>query len=536
MPTVTIRSEEVNALVFRYLEESGFRHSSFAFHHESQLEETGLLEERIQPGALIRIIHKGLQYMRLEMHVNEDGTETECDAPFSLIQPHECSIKSRKKLNEPLQGESSTTNNSDFTGQPMEEDIEDTISQSKQRNSGANGKERRGRREPSNAAKIDDGTASMSVDHGSEKSNVIPESQVLSLIGHESEVFVGAWNPKQPDIYASGSGDGTARIWKLPSSDSTASPTASILSHPPWPSDGKNQVTALCWNPMGTLLATGTFDGQVRIWTLKGAMRFLMAQHTGPVFALKWNKSGTMIVSGSADHSIVLWDAIQGEDMRTYRSHADSVLDVDWKDDTIFASSSVDKTICIFNTSSSEPIRRFEGHENEVNCVRWDPTGQILASSADDATAKTWTLDSSKAIHTLVANAPIYAMQWRPTTTTVMHSDMNDNQSKVNRLLATASFDYIVRLWNADTGDLIHTLAFHTANVHSLGFSRDGRLLASGSFDFQLGIWDVQEGTLLKSYQGGGGIFEVGWNADNTRLAACFSNNKVVVVESSSAS
>ena len=32
----------------------------------------------------------------------------------------------------------------------------------------------------------------------------------------------------------------------------------------------------------------------------------------------------------------------------------------------------------------------------------------------------------------------------------------------------------------------------------------------------------------MKYYQGEGGIFEVGWNADNTRLAACFSNSKVI--------
>ncbi|RKP23432.1 WD40-repeat-containing domain protein [Syncephalis pseudoplumigaleata] len=152
-----------------------------------------------------------------------------------------------------------------------------------------------------------------------------------------------------------------------------------------------------------------------------------------------------------------------------------------------------------------------------------------MRSTVCDGIPQTWSLDSNQAIHTLVAKAPIYAMQWRPmpSTSSSASSEMEASRSAGPRILATASFDYIVRLWNADTGDLIHTLAFHTANVHSLGFSRDGRLLASGSFDYQLGIWDVQEGALLKSYQGGGGIFEVGWNADNTRLAACFSNNKV---------
>ena len=42
----------------------------------------------------------------------------------------------------------------------------------------------------------------------------IPSSRVTVLTGHESEVFICAWNPVQ-DLLASGSGDSTARIWSL---------------------------------------------------------------------------------------------------------------------------------------------------------------------------------------------------------------------------------------------------------------------------------------------------------------------------------
>ena len=42
----------------------------------------------------------------------------------------------------------------------------------------------------------------------------IPSSRVTVLQGHESEVFICAWNPTQ-DLLASGSGDSTARIWNL---------------------------------------------------------------------------------------------------------------------------------------------------------------------------------------------------------------------------------------------------------------------------------------------------------------------------------
>lgn len=42
----------------------------------------------------------------------------------------------------------------------------------------------------------------------------IPPHKATVLRGHESEVFICAWNPTM-DLLASGSGDSTARIWDM---------------------------------------------------------------------------------------------------------------------------------------------------------------------------------------------------------------------------------------------------------------------------------------------------------------------------------
>ena len=91
-----------------------------------------------------------------------------------------------------------------------------------------------------------------------------------------------------------------------------------------------------------------------------------------------------------------------------------------------------------------------------------------------------------------------------------------------------------MRLWDVEGGGgkCIAALARHTEPVYSVAFSPDGRYLASGSFDKCLHIWSVKDGKLVKTYHGNGGIFEVCWSADGDRVAACFSDNTVAVIDS----
>lgn len=56
----------------------------------------------------------------------------------------------------------------------------------------------------------------------------IPANKATVLRGHESEVFICAWNPMH-DLLASGSGDSTARIWDM--SDNATTSNQLVLRH-----------------------------------------------------------------------------------------------------------------------------------------------------------------------------------------------------------------------------------------------------------------------------------------------------------------
>ena len=106
---------------------------------------------------------------------------------------------------------------------------------------------------------------------------------------------------------------------------------------------------------------------------------------------------------------------------------------------------------------------------------------------------KIWTLSHDSWVHNLQAHAKeIYTIKWSPT-------GPGTNNPNSNLILASASFDSTVRLWDVERGECIHTLSRHTEPVYSVAFSPDGKYLATGSFDKCVNIWNIAVSVLLIS-------------------------------------
>ena len=94
-------SDEVNLLVYRYLQESGFAHSAFTFAHESLVARSAVADSEVPPGALLAFLQKGLSYVEVETHLQEDGSERACEEPFRLLAPHVCPVRPPRPTGDP---------------------------------------------------------------------------------------------------------------------------------------------------------------------------------------------------------------------------------------------------------------------------------------------------------------------------------------------------------------------------------------------------------------------------------------------------
>uniref|UniRef100_A0A673MKU8 Transducin beta like 1 X-linked n=1 Tax=Sinocyclocheilus rhinocerous TaxID=307959 RepID=A0A673MKU8_9TELE len=494
---MSITSDEVNFLVYRYLQESGFSHSAFTFGIESHISQSNINGTLVPPAALISILQKGLQYVEAEISINEDGTVFDGRPIESLslvdaVMPdvvHTRQQAFRDQLALQQQQQANSSSNSSAA----------QFHATKNGETAVNGEE----------------IGTHTLHNHLEAMEMDDEVQIPATVlrGHESEVFICAWNPVT-DLLASGSGDSTARIWNLIENSSGGS-TQLVLRHcireggQDVPSN--KDVTSLDWNSDGTLLATGSYDGFARIWTKDGNLSSTLGQHKGPIFALKWNKKGNSILSAGVDKKL-MWCLL---------TPAAPALDVDWQNNSTFASCMIDMCIHVCRLGSERPLKTFQGHTNEVNAIKWDPSGILLASCSDDMTLKIWSMKQDSCVHNLEAhNKEIYTIKWSPTGS-------GSSNPNANMLLASASFDSTVRLWDVERGICVHTLTKHQEPVYSVAFSPDGKFLASGSFDKCVHIWDTLSGALVNSYRGTGGIFEVCWNSVGDKVGASASDGSV---------
>ncbi|KAL3505093.1 hypothetical protein ACH5RR_034934 [Cinchona calisaya] len=561
---ISITSAELNYLIFRYLHESGFTHSAFALGYEAGINKSTIDGNLVPPGALVTFVQKGIQYLELEANLSND--DADMDEDFQFLQPLDLITKDVHELQKMIKEKKENLHRDKPMGK--ERDVAENERGHEREPSKEREKEKQHREKEQEKERMDNdkeratskdkekvhedftdvkmignktGTRHDENGIGGEPEPMeictsstslpfeIPSSDVMVLEGHTSEVFACAWN-SSGSLLASGSGDSTARIWSIgdgPSSSSTQSGPANVmvLKHFKSRTNEKSKdVTTLDWNGEGTLLATGSYDGQARIWNRDGELVSTLIKHKGPVFSLKWNKKGDYILSGSVDKTAIVWDVKTSECKQQFEFHSAPILDVDWRNNVSFATCSTDTMIYVSKLGENGPIRSFSGHQAEVNAIKWDPSGSLLASCSDDATAKIWSMKQETCLHEFREHAKeIYTIRWSPT-------GPGSNNPNKQLLLASASFDSTVKLWDVDVGRFLHSLNGHRDPVYSVSFSPNGEYLATGSLDKCVLIWSVKEAKIVKRYSGSGGIFEVCWNKEGDKLAACFANNIVCVI------
>ncbi len=258
----------------------------------------------------------------------------------------------------------------------------------------------------------------------------------------------------------------------------------------------------------GRRVAVASNSPQVRIFGLAdlGCEGVLEGQHTETVLSLDASPDGRWLLTGAKDRTVCLW--------RVDPCSAAASAAAAQEDGDGHAASTMLATAC---------VARYEGHTDSVSAVAltrrkvgYEPGGVALAFSAGmDRTLKRWALqpqlhppqsrrrpgDEAKGES---EDGPVKVTE---ATASVLAHDKDINALAVapnDALVASASQDKTVKLWDTRRLALVGTLRGHKRGVWSVEFSPIDRCVVTGSGDRTVRLWSLADFSCLKSLEGHG--------------------------------
>ncbi|KAE8442899.1 Coronin-like protein crn1 [Mollisiaceae sp. DMI_Dod_QoI] len=223
------------------------------------------------------------------------------------------------------------------------------------------------------------------------------------------------------------------------------------------------------------------------------------------------NAWDTNLVKANPEYLAVNWESSGGgafavipvnekgrlpEQIPLFRGHTAPVLDTDWSpfNDRLIASGSDDGKVFIWQvpqgftlyTDAEEPqdvapVSKLAGHSRKVGQVLFNPAAEhILASASGDYTIKLWDVGTGKSPLTLKHGDIVQSLSW----------------SANGSMLVTTSRDKKLRIWDVRQERPAHEVSGHTGakNSRVVWMGEHNRVATTGfskMSDRQMALWDV---------------------------------------------
>jgi hypothetical protein len=257
---------------------------------------------------------------------------------------------------------------------------------------------------------------------------------------------------------------------------------------PPMPGDlplepfvrsrANNAIIAMAASPWAPVVAVGG-QKQVLLYNTESLERLgILAFPEGFPNVLRFSRNAKLLLAGGGLGGklgkVVLWDVATGERIGVVGNEADAVLAADISPDQQYvALGGPNKQVKIYSTKTGRQTGLIKKHTEWITAIAYSPDGRYLATADRNGGVEVWEA----------------AAEPKPFNTLPGHKVACTALAFMPGVLASASEDGKVSLWNVKEGTEIRSWNAHGGGVLCVDFTPDGRLVSCGR-DKVAKVWD----------------------------------------------
>ncbi|MCU1267882.1 MAG: (Myosin heavy-chain) kinase [Acidobacteria bacterium] len=288
---------------------------------------------------------------------------------------------------------------------------------------------------------------------------------IHTLEGHGRGIPAAAY-ANNGNLIATGSWDKTVRIW---------SPDGKLLHELKEP---HAPVVSIAFSPDSTLIAVGNSDQVVQIFEADTARELKKINTPSSPRSVSISPDNRYVLSGSKypDTKVHLWEIKTGTEARSFSGTHRATLSADGKLAFVSSTNDPGAPATLWSTETGELVRRFQGYATGVIEAEISSDSNYLVTLAGDGSCHLWNLQSGT-VQSINEGFAENAGRSFIINSTIFTPD--------GKSLLTAERDDIlshqgggIQMWDAETGN--RTKRINAGGTGTIAISGDGKLVMAG--------------------------------------------------------
>ncbi len=267
--------------------------------------------------------------------------------------------------------------------------------------------------------------------------------------------------------------------------------------------DSPRSILGVAFNSEGSVGAYAGSEGVVYLINTSTGEGIGAIMTGSPVNAVAFSPDDSLIAAAMSDMTVGVWQVADSAERYRLSGHEDIVTDVEFSaDGETLASSSADSTVRLWDATKGQPLHILQKHIDYVFKLSFSADGRRLASSSaaidvgesdrtpEHNTIQVWDVASGENLLTIPPEGIGF----------VRDVEFSPDGATIAATTWSGALGGTARIYDAQTGEELQRLYAHRNIIANLEFSPNGALLATASRDQSVKIWDIDKGVLVTSY------------------------------------